>query len=120
MERISTRIFGSEQQLPIDTKIFGANKMKFQQFFIDWLTKHYSQSIPLHLGGSYHEDITICFKHSDRILTQHHFPKCDHEEDDDRIMLHVNRAVKVDKFSKVVIAFFDIDFLCVHSTGGFL
>ena len=40
-EEISKNMFGSEQQLPIDTNIFWAvseNKMKFQQFFIDWLT----------------------------------------------------------------------------------
>ena len=113
MERITTKLFGSEQQLPIDTKIFWANKMKFQQFFIDWFTKNYSQGISLHLGASYHEDIIRCFKLSDGILTQHHLLKCDHKEADDRIMLHVNHAVKVDTFSKVVIAFSDIDvFVC--------
>ena len=56
MEGISTNIFGSEQQFPIDTKKIWAvseNKMKFQQLFIDWLTKNYSESIPLYLGGSH-------------------------------------------------------------------
>ena len=87
--------------------------MKFQQFFIDWLTKSCYRSIPLYLGGSYHEDITRCFKLSDGILTQFHLFKCHHKEDDDRIMIHVNHAVKVDKFPKVVIAFSDIDvFVC--------
>ena len=45
MEEISTKIFGSEQQLPIGTKKFWAaseNKMKFQQLLTDWLTKKYS------------------------------------------------------------------------------
>ena len=54
MEGISTNIFGSEQQFPIDTKKIWAvseNKMKFQQLFIDWLTKNYSESIPFYLGG---------------------------------------------------------------------
>ena len=56
VEGISTNIFGSEQQFPIDTKNFWAVseiKMKLQQFFIDWLTKNYSESIPLYLGGSH-------------------------------------------------------------------
>ena len=52
---------GSELQLPIDTKNLGAireNKMKLQQFFIDWLTKNYCESIPLYLGGLHQEHIT--------------------------------------------------------------
>ena len=50
---------------------------------------------------------------SDGILTQDHLLKCDHEEADDRIMLNVNHAVKVDKFSKVVIASSNTDvFVC--------
>ena len=79
----------------------GANKMKFQQFFIDWLTKNYSRSIPLCLGESYNEDITRCFKLSDGTLRQHHLFKCYHKEDNDRIMIHVNRAVKVDKLDNI-------------------
>ena len=70
VEGISTNIFGSERQLLIDTKTFRAvseKKMKFQQFFIDWLTKNYSESIPLYLGRS-HREITSCFKLSGGIL----------------------------------------------------
>ena len=76
--------------------------MKFQQFFTDWLTKNYSESIPLYLGGSHLREITSCFKFSDGILTQDHLLKCDHEEADDQIMFHVNHAVKVDKFSAIL------------------
>ena len=118
MEGISTNILGSEQQLLIDTKHFWAvseNKMKFQQFFIDWLTKNYYRGISLYLGGSHHREIReiSCFKLSNGILTQDHFLKWDHEEVDDQIMFHINHAVKVDKFSKVVIASFDTDvFVC--------
>ena len=78
VEGVSTNIFGSEQQLPINTKIFspvGENKMKFQQFFIDWLTKNYSGSISLYPGGSHHGEIISCFRLSDGILTQDHFLK---------------------------------------------
>ena len=63
MEGISANIFGSEQQLPIDSKkiwLVSENKMKFQQFFIDWLTKNYSGSISLYLGGSHHGEIISC------------------------------------------------------------
>ena len=61
MEGISTDIFGSEQQLHIDRKIFLAVSekkniyiYKNQQFFIDWLTKNYSEIISVYLGGSHH------------------------------------------------------------------
>ena len=72
MEGISTNILGSEQQLLIDTKHFWAvseNKMKFQQFFIDWLTKNYYRGISLYLGGLHHREIKeiSCFKLSNGI-----------------------------------------------------
>lgn len=61
MEGISTDIFGSEQQLHIDRKFFLAVSekkniyiYKNQQFFIDWLTKNYSEIISVYLGGSHH------------------------------------------------------------------
>ena len=84
--------------------VVSQNKMKFQQFFIDWLPENYSESISLYLGGSHHGEIISCFKLSNGILTQDHFLKWDHEEVDDWIMFHGNHAVKVDKFSKVVTA----------------
>ena len=74
------------------------------KFFIDWLTKNYSEIIPVCLTGSHHGQITSYFKLSDGILTQDHLLKCDHEYADDRIMFHVNHAVKVDRFSKFLIA----------------
>ena len=87
--------------------------MKFQQFFINWYTKNYSESIPLYLGGSHHGEITSCFKLSDGLLTQDRLLKCDHEDAHDRIMFHVNHAMKVDKFSKVVMVSTDTDvFAC--------
>ena len=77
------------------------------------LLKNYSESIPLYLGGSHHGDHTSCFILSDGILTQDHLLKCDHQLSDDRIILNVNHAVKVDKFSDVVIASSNIDvFAC--------
>ena len=91
------------------------NKIKFQQFLIDWLNKYSSETILLYLylGGSHLRGITSRFKLSDGILTQDYLLKCDHEEADDRIMFLVNHAVKVDKFSKVVIASSDTDvFMC--------
>ena len=96
-----------------DVSRVSENKIKFQQFFIDWLTKYSSETILLYLGGSYLRGITSRFKLSDGILTQDYLLKCDHEEADDRIMFLVNHAVKVDKFSKVVIASSDTDvFMC--------
>ena len=116
VEGINTNISGSEQQLPIDIKKFwtvNENKMKFQQFFIYWLRNTYYERIPLYLGGSHRGEINSCFKLSDGIFTEDRLLKCDHEEAYDRIMFHVNHAVKVDKFSKVVIASSDTDvFVC--------
>ena len=80
---------------------------------MDCLTENYSQSIPLYLGGSHHGEITSFFMPSDGILTQDHLLKCDHEEADDWIMFHLNHPVKVEKFSKVVIASSNTDvFMC--------
>ena len=112
VEGISTNTFGSEQQLSINTKIFwavGENTIKLQQFFIDWHTKNYSGSISLYLGGSHHGEIISWFKLLDGILTQDHFLKWNPEEVDDRILFYVNHTVKVDKYSKVVIASSDTD-----------
>lgn len=56
MEGISANVFGSEHQFPINTKKFGTvseNKMKFQQIFIDSLTKNYSETIRLYFGRSW-------------------------------------------------------------------
>ena len=53
--------------------------------------------------GSRLGETNSCFKLSGRILKQDSLVKCVQEEADDRIMFHVNNAVKVDKFSKVHI-----------------
>ena len=116
VEGINTNISGSEQQLPIDIKKFwtvSENKMKFQQFFIYWLRNTYHERIFLYLGGSHRGEINSCFKLSDGFLPKTVL-KCDHEEADGHIMFHVNHTVKVDKFSKVVIASSDTNVLvCV-------
>ena len=78
------------------------------EFFTDWLAKTFSGSIFLYLGGSYHRKIISCFNLSNGILTQD-LLKWDHEGVDDRIMFHVNHTVKVDNFSKVMIASTDAD-----------
>ena len=40
--------------------------------------------------------------------------KCDHEEADDRIMFHINHAVIIDQFHKVIVASADTDvFICL-------
>ena len=57
----------------------------------------------------YHRQITSCFKLLDEILTQGQLLKYYHERADDWIIFHVNHAVKVDTFLKVVIISSDTD-----------
>ncbi len=122
---INTFINRNDQPLPVDMDSFWAspdNKVRLQQFFIKWLTEiilHNQDCKAVYLGGSHVTDLTVCMKlvdgkeHSERLL------KCDHEEADDRIMFHVNHAVVVDKFQRVVVASSDTDiFICLvfHAT----
>ena len=56
IEGISTMITCPDQQLPIDMDMFWAladNKIQLQQFFIKWLTGHYSGNQPLYFGGAH-------------------------------------------------------------------
>ena len=113
---INTNISGSEQPLPIDMDRFWAvmeNKVRLQQFFIKWIFEYYKGKEPVYLGGSHPDKMTGCVKLLAEVTSWERLLQCDHEEADDRMMFHLNHAIKVDKFQKVVIASPDTDvFIC--------
>ena len=74
----------------------------------------YKDCKPVYLGGSHLTDLTACMKLVQGNEGYERLLKCDHEEADDRIMFHVNHAVTVDKFRRVIVASADTDvFICL-------
>ena len=55
------------------------------------------------------DDLTICLKLHNGIVQSLHLLKCNHEEADDRIMYHVNHAVAIDNFTRMIVASADTD-----------
>ena len=111
---IETTIRNIEQNLPIEMeKFWGSprNKMQLEQMFIEWVLKECKGSKPLYLGGANRDDITSCYKVMDGNISAQPLLKCCHEEADDRIIFHVNHAVKLENYSKIIIASSDTDVL---------
>ena len=82
--------------------------MQLEKVFICWFFKMYSGEVPVYLGEANSEDITSCLKVCDNSITLQRLLKCDHEEADDR-MFHINHAVRVKQFQKIVVASPDTD-----------
>ena len=61
------------------------------------------------LGGSHREGDTLCFSVCNGAVTAERLLHCSYEEADDRILFHVNHAVKVGRFDSVTIASPDTD-----------
>ena len=61
------------------------------------------------LGGANKEDLTLCFKIMDGVVTNQRLLKCTHEEADDRLLCHANHAVGFDNFKTIIIASPDPD-----------
>ena len=114
---INTEINRRDQPLPVDMNRFWSsttNKVRLQQFFINWVCDNYKDQRPVYLGGSHENDLSACLKVTDGRGNYVCLLKCDHKEADDRIMLHVNHAVIVDQFRKIIIASADTDvFICL-------
>ena len=90
------------------------NKVLFQQFFVKWITENYTDDKPLLIGGSDASDETICLRTKNGNVLEIRLLKCDHEDSDDRIMFHVNFAVPVENFRRIIVALADTDlFLCL-------
>ena len=87
------------------------NKVRFQQFFIKWITENYTDDKPLFLGGSNANDETTCLRTMSGNVQEIRLLKSDHEKVDDRIMFHVNRAVTVENFRRIIVASADTECL---------
>ena len=109
---VETKINSIRQNLPIELdKFWGSsdNKMQLQQIFITWLRDTYSGEKPVYLGGAIPDDITSCIKICGDHTSSQRLLKCFHEEADDRMLFHVNHAVRVKNFHKVIVASPDTD-----------
>ena len=111
-DAIDFDITSNNQPLPVKTESFWAaskNKEKLQIFFINWLSNIYKEGKPIHLGGSLPGNLTGCSRIVPGVQTSCRLLRCDHEEPDDRLMFHINHAVRVENFTKVIIAATDTD-----------
>ena len=61
------------------------------------------------LGGANKDDMTSCYKLMDGNISAQPLLKCFHEEADDRMIFHANHTVKVENYSKIIIASPDTD-----------
>ena len=105
---IETTISNIKQSLPIEIEKFwrsSSNKMQLEQVFITWLLTEYKGSKPLFLG----DDMTSCYKLMDGNISVQPLLKCFHEEADDWMIFTANHAVKVENYSKIIIASPDTD-----------
>ena len=80
---IHTPVKRPYQPLPIEMDRFwslATNKVSFQQFFIQWITRNYSGDKILYLGGCHVEDHSLCVKVSSQSAVIEPMLKCTHEE----------------------------------------
>lgn len=86
--------------------------MKLQQKFIEWVAAVISNEKPIYLGGASAENVTSCWKVScTEGAVEFEYLKNDHEEDDDRMLYHINQAVSHERFERVIVASADTDVL---------
>ena len=88
------------------------NKVGLQQFFISWVVANYDSDIPVYFGGCHIDSKDFCYKVIKGEVVNALHLKCHYDEADDRIMFHVNDAVKLDNFEVVHVVSRDTD---VHS-----
>ena len=119
LDLIQTNIATVKQQLPVEIDRFwasSANKMKFQQAFIKWMSFECKVDVPWFLGGAHAENVTACMKicSDDELIEEVDALRNDHEEADDRMLFHLNQAITDERFERAVIASGDTDvFICV-------
>ena len=84
----------SDQHLPVEIEKFwtsSENKIKFQQFFIGWVSITYKGDKPVYLGGCLISSLQCCVKVSQGTVEQFPSLKWSYEEADDRMMYHITR-----------------------------
>ena len=72
------------------------NKIGLQHFFITWVTETYKGEIPVYLGGCNIENENVCSKIVNGNVSTVQCLECFYDEADDRLMYHLNNAVKCD------------------------
>ena len=111
IEPVPVSINRVDQQLPSVIDSFWSsesNKEALQMRYIKWVSAKYTREKPIYLGGSLTGDIFGCVKIVSGNLSDVPNLRCDHEEADDRLMLHIDDAVR-SGYEKVIIASPDTD-----------
>ena len=72
------------------------NKTSLQQLFITWITETYKGNVPVYLGRCNIGDKSSCLKIANGIFSAVQGLECFYDEADDRLMYHLNHAVKCD------------------------
>ena len=86
------------------------NKKKFQEFFISWVFNTYYDEKPVYLGGCHqYGKQEKCYMIKDGIKRLVPELRSPHDEADDRMMTHINHAVRVDCCSAALICSRDTD-----------
>ena len=115
VDGIETVIKTVDQSLPVEIDRFWVlphNKMALQQNFIVWAletAKIENYEKELYLGGCHEENSDMCVSYINGSVQRERLLECTHDEADDRLLFHMNHAVKVEFFRSVVIASEDTD-----------
>ena len=72
------------------------NKIGLQQYFISWIVETYKGNIPVYLGGCSSNDRNSASKIVDGHVSTVQSLRCFYDEADDRLMYHLNQAIKCD------------------------
>ena len=110
---IVANIDHSDQPVPVEIEKFwtsSENKVKFQQFFIEFVSNTFKGDKPVYLGGCLISSLQCCVKVSQGTVEQFTSLKCSYEEADDRMMYHITRQA-VDRlyYQRVFVCSGDTD-----------
>ena len=105
-----------DQPLPLTTEFkrfwsLAENKIDLQRLFISWIVNIYSKDKLLYLGGCHIDNIEKCYKLVNGTITNVPELCCSYDEADDRIMFHLNHAVKVGNYSSAHVLSADLDIM---------
>ena len=112
VQPVITTIYNKKQKLPVTMESFWAsstNKEQLQPFFIKRICEKYDKDIPLYFGGCVPGDITGCVKVCSHVVSDVPAMKCGHKEADNRILFHINHAIKDKNYTKIIIPSPDTD-----------
>ena len=70
------------------------NKIGLEQFFILCMIENYNDEKPDYLGGCHIDGIDKCFRLLNGTVTEMLELQCSYDEAQDRLMFHLNNAVK--------------------------